>query len=185
MQIKLAVERVFRSRAPGKFRLTVLRPTAVFGPGGRNLVKLVQAVESASEWSNYIRSCLYGDRRMHLVSIGTVLDALMFLLNRSGQQGDDETFIVSEDAEPMNNFRDIEHLVMTEFGRPAYRLPRVELPGIVLQSLLHLMGRSDTQPRRIYRADKLFGLGFEKSAPLPESLHAYLSWYRQRYQAQR
>jgi hypothetical protein len=37
---KLKIEQVFLDISLGKFEMTILRPTAVFGDGGKNLVKL-------------------------------------------------------------------------------------------------------------------------------------------------
>ena len=57
----------------------ILRFGAVFGPGGRNLVAFAREARRASRAKLMTRRVLYGSRRLHLVSVEKVADALRFL----------------------------------------------------------------------------------------------------------
>jgi nucleoside-diphosphate-sugar epimerase len=76
---KLAVERVLLGYAEDGLEITALRPTAVFGPGGRNLIKLAHDLLHRPRLVNYLKSCVQGRRKMNLVCVANVVAALIFL----------------------------------------------------------------------------------------------------------
>lgn len=172
---KLAMEAYFRQLSPST---TVLRPTAVFGSGGRNLMKLADDLTRRPRWLNYVKSSLQGSRRMNLIHVDNVVAALEFLAAASDVAG--EVFIVSDDEYPTNNFRDVEQILMRELGVAAYRLPSTPVPPLVLSSLLRLAGRSNVNPERTYDASKILGRGLRKPRPLDEGLRDFAAWYRAR-----
>jgi nucleoside-diphosphate-sugar epimerase len=150
---KFEIERHLSNMAQGNFDLGILRPTAVFGEGGRNLEKLVGDLLHGRRWVNYIRSCIYNRRRMNLVPVDHVVAAIRFLSNMPGRlQG--EKFILAQDDEPMNNYRDIEKYLMRGLGVSDYAIPRCPLPDRFLSALLRSTGRSNTNPPRIYSSRK-------------------------------
>lgn len=172
---KLALEACFRQELPGT---TVLRPTAVFGAGGRNLVKLAADLVGRPRWLNYLKSSVQGSRRMNLVHVDNVVAALEFLAAASDVAG--EVFIISDDEYPANNFRDVERLLMRELGVAAYRLRSMPAPALVLSSVLRLAGRSNVNPGRTYDASKILGRGLKKPMPFDEGLRSFAAWYRAR-----
>ena len=113
----------------------MLRPTAVFGSGGKNLVKLVNDLRCRSKLYNYLKSCLYQRRSMNLVSVETVADSIKYFI-KSPQAYDHEVFIVSDDEYPENNFIDVERQLKNALGIPDYRLKRIDLPLMTLATLL-------------------------------------------------
>jgi nucleoside-diphosphate-sugar epimerase len=69
---KHAVEQILERHASGRFELVVLRPTAVFGPGGRNLETLALRILRQPWPRRYLRACLMGRRRLHAVDVECV-----------------------------------------------------------------------------------------------------------------
>ena len=112
---KLAIEKALHEKSAGKFELAILRPTAVFGPGGRNLLKLARDLTVGNRTVNYLKSCFQGRRKMNLVCVENVIAALVFLINPD-KPLHQEIFIVSDDESPINNYRDIEMRLMQRFG---------------------------------------------------------------------
>ncbi len=173
---KLAIESLLRDKARGKFELVILRPTAVFGAGGRNLLKLARDLTKSSRLTNYLRSCAYGRRRMHLVDVDNVAAAAAFLL-ATRSPVDQEIFIISDDEAPENNFHDVEQYLMRAFAIPEYAVPPVAVPAAALSLLLRLRGRSMLDPATVFVGDKLKDLGFIKPVNFMAGLATFARWY--------
>ena len=174
---KLEVERAILEGAYGHFEAAILRPTAVFGAGGENLKKLVRDLTIGNRLRNYLKSCLFGNRRMNLVYVANVVAAILFLVNYKGELVG-EVFNISDADSPLNNFADVEHILMRELNIPAYRCARIPVPQGVLAFLLGLLGRDNINPRCDYSQEKLFGLGFVRPVSFEAGLAEYASWYR-------
>ncbi len=177
---KLQIEELLKSKAQGRFELAILRPTAVFGPGGRNLIKLADDLTHGNRILNYIKSCLFNHRRMNLVYVDTVVSALLFLAF-TAQKMNGDTFIISDDEYPMNNYRDIETYLIKEFGCRDYPLPRIPLRPFLLSCMLRLAGRSNSNPHRIYRSEKIQSLGYQKETSFETGLASFSEWYKEAY----
>jgi nucleoside-diphosphate-sugar epimerase len=176
---KLAVERlVLRERNYG-FETAILRPTAVFGPGGKNLVKLAENLLRQPRAVNYVRSCLQGRRRMNLVHVDNVAAALAFLIDAPRDIGG-EIYIVSDDESPLNNYRDVEQRLARGLDIPYYPLPPIAMPRAALSLALKVIGRTNTNPGRTYDSSKLVRAGFRKPMTLERGLASFASWYRSR-----
>ena len=173
---KLAVENFLWQEYGRLFEIVILRPTAVFGPGGKNLLKLADGLTRGNRIANYLKSCLFNERRMNLVCIANVVAAILFLIEAQGKLGG-EIFIVSDDEDPANNFRDVERCLMERFSIPDYRLPRIVIPPVALSFLLLLMGRSNLNPRAVYDGGKLAATGFRKPVSFREGLRFFAAWY--------
>lgn len=177
---KLHIEDLLKAKARGHFELAILRPTAVFGPGGKNLLKLAGDLTAGRASLNYLKSCLYGSRRMNLVYVDTVVSVLLFLAF-TAQEMNGDTFIISDDESPMNNYHDIETYLIREFGCGDYPVPRIPLPPFLLSRMLRLAGRSNSNPNRGYRSEKIRSLGFRKTTSFETGLSSFAEWYRQEY----
>jgi len=171
---KLQMEQILLEMSAGQFELTILRPTAVFGPGGRNLLKLAQGLAGKNMWVNYIKSSLFGRRSMNLVAVENVVAALEYLI-RAGDI-DRQIFIISDDDSPLNNYRDIEGRLLAAFGRSCV-MPRLPIPGFVLMWLLRLIGRSNSNPSVKYSNRKLAERGFCKPRELGGAVDDFAKWY--------
>jgi nucleoside-diphosphate-sugar epimerase len=177
---KLALEETLQEKSAGKFELAILRPTAVFGPGGRNLLKLAKDLTVGSRTVNYLKSCLQGRRKMNLICVENVIAALVFLIN-TDRPLHQEIFIVSDDESPINNYRDVEMRLMQRFGMSDYTFPPVPIPDFMLALLLRLAGRSNMNPRRVYDGHRLTTLGYRKPVTFEAGLSSFGDWYKNRY----
>jgi nucleoside-diphosphate-sugar epimerase len=179
---KLKIEQLILTMAKGHFETVMLRPTAVFGPGpgGKQLKKLTADLIHGSRWRNYLKSCLFGQRRMNLVYIGNVVAAILFLIQHA-QPIKEDVLIVSDDAFPNNNFMAVERYLMHSLGLPDYPLPRIPIPLGFLTLLLQGLGRDNINPRCSYSQKKLEDLGFRSPVDFETGLSHYADW-RRRYQ---
>lgn len=180
-RIKLAQESAWRDHAAGRFELAIARPTAVFGAGGRNLLKLADAIVSGNPIVNYLRSALFGTRRMHLIHVDCVVSALEHLaFHETSWKG--ETFIIADDDDPLNNFRDVERMLRTGLGSGSTAIPQVCLPSSMLRMALQLAGRSDADPYRCYDGGQLRETGWCQPCSLEAGLLSFAQWYRAQHQ---
>ena len=170
------LEEILREKTRGSIETIILRPTAVFGPEGRNLLKLADSLRSGSLLINYLKSCIYQLRRMNLVCVENVVGAIEFFI-RADQVMHGETFIVSDDEDPANNYRDIERYLMKRLGRATYPVPPVSLPFPILRAMLRLAGRSNDNPGLVYDGGKILSAGFKKPVTFSEGLARFADWY--------
>ena len=181
-RVKLEIERTLTDEARDTFELAILRPTAVFGPGSENLCKMAASLLRDGAWSRFVRSSVFGRRNLNLVCVGNVVAALMFLAARRQAQPV-ETYLISDDHDPINNYRDVERLLAAHLGRGAITLPRLPVPPIVLSLLLRATGRSSVDPFRVYDMSRLRRAGFEPPVSVSEGLREFASWYRESHEA--
>lgn len=172
---KLAIEEIFREKARGNYQLVILRPTAVFGPGGRNLIKMANDLVQGPRIVNRLRSFANGSRRMNLVAVENVAAAAIHLLEAAEVDG--ETFIISDDEHAQNNFRDVEECLLRALDLPQYSV-HAKLPADMLGLVLRLRGRSLTNPDTRFSVDKLAATGFAKPTTFDRALAAFGAWYK-------
>jgi nucleoside-diphosphate-sugar epimerase len=177
---KHAVEQILERHASGRFELVVLRPTAVFGPGGRNLETLALRVLRQPWPRRYIRACLMGRRRLHAVDVECVAAAALFLADAT-LSAPAERFLVSQDDDPANHYTAVEHFFTERFRAKAYPLPPIALPAGMLALALRAAGRSNVDPYRCYSAAKLARRGFAAPRPLAAGLEEYARWIGQQH----
>ena len=178
--VKYEVESAILNAAHDDFDIAILRPTAVFGPGGRNLKRLAANLVAGNRLLNYLKSCLFGSRRMNLVHVANVVAAILFLIDRQ-EDIDGEVFIVSDDYAIANNFAEVERTLMHLLDCSDYALPRIPLPQWILSLLLRLLGRNNINPSCNYAQNKLQNLGFKRPVIFEDGLMEYANWYRSRY----
>ena len=174
---KLKVEALLRGASQGGFDLVMLRPTSIFGPGAEPLKKLTRDLFAQRWVMNYMRSCLFGRRRMNLVHIDNVTAAIIFVANRV-QNFSSQVLIVSDDDARANNFRDVESALLHGFDLPAYSFPPVNIPFGVLSTLLRFLGRNNVNPRCNYSCQRIQSLGFHRPMTFEAGLAEYIADYR-------
>ncbi len=176
---KYKIENLLEREANDHFELIIIRPTAVFGPNGKNLIKFIEAFKFGNPVINYFRACLYSKRRMNLVSINTVVSSIKFLIevNISHKQ---ETYIVSEDEEAKNNFYDIEKMIREFMYIKYYSIPVIKLPSIILKLFLKFKHRSNVNPETRFSSKKIQKLGFRKLQSFEKSLQKYIEYYQEK-----
>ena len=175
-KVKLAIEEVWHKHAIGAFELGIARPTAVFGPHGKNLLKLAHALTAGSRTVNYVRSSLFAHRRMNLLCVRDFVAALELLIDYE-MPLHGETFIVSDDGAPANNYRDVERALMLGMGVRDYAVAPLPVPHSALAGLLRLMGPAKADPFRTYDSSLLTRAGWRKPCGLEQGLREFAAWY--------
>lgn len=174
---KLGIEDAFARRAAGAFELVVLRPTAVFGPGGRNLVALATHLRTRTDLLNYLHSSLAGRRTMNLVAVENVVAAIQHLTGAPAAVANG-VYLVSDDDDPLNNFRDVERALMTGLGRCDYPVPPLPAPASALRLAARLTGRGFANPRRRFDNGRLAATGCTKRVTLRQALPRFAEWFQ-------
>jgi nucleoside-diphosphate-sugar epimerase len=180
---KLKIERAIRAAAHGNFEISILRPTSVFGLDGEPLKKLAADLVAGNRLLNYLKSCLFGYRRMNLVHVTNVVAAISFLTSYQ-ENVDGEVFIISDDDAIANNFAEVERTLMRFLDCPDYALPPIPLPQWALSLLLRFLGRNNINPNCNYSQSKLQNLGFKRSVIFEDGLMEYASWCRVKYRVE-
>ena len=175
---KLSVERLFLNKYGDSFEVVILRPTGVFGPGGQNLLKMANDLSRGKKFKNYLKSCLFNQRKMNLVYIDNVISAIVFLIDTPQNIGQ-EIFIISDDEYQSNNYRDIEKHMIKRFGYKDYYFPRFPTSSVVLSFLLRMYGKSNLNPNSIYDCRKILNAGFKKPVLFKEALDYFTDWYKE------
>ena len=152
----VAVERILESSFP---EVVVMRLGAVFGSGGRNILALADEMHDAPDWKLALRRSLYGRRRMHLVSVESVVDALAEAAFHSSQQLP-HLAIVTEDAAEQNNFAFVQNILAAQFGRRLFdKTPA--LPAKLLRTALRFRGLPAAVATRRYSDENAASFKFE------------------------
>lgn len=173
---KYALEGELLERCRERVCLIILRPTAVFGLGGRNLVRMLQDLTVGPRWKAWLKSSLYDQRRMNLLSVDNLVAAIQHALADEALACGGH-YIVADDDQPGNRYRAIEQRVMQRLGIPDYRLPRLPLAAPLLHLLLRLRGRSNSDPQRSYDGARLLASGCARAVSLDEALNAFIDDY--------
>lgn len=176
-QTKLEMERLLLSKASTSFEVTILRPTAVFGAGGKNLIKLADSLNKGNRLINYLKSSIFKDRSLNLVCVDNVVAALVFL-GETERNVDGEVFIISDDSSARNNYRDVEDLLIKKLSLTAYPMPRIPVPLFILEFLLKLAGRPQGNPSVKFSDQKLASFGFRKPVDFEMGVDRFVDWYQ-------
>jgi len=174
---KLLIEQELLSSSNNRYEYVNVRPTAVYGPEGQALMKLISNLLNGNGLANYLRACLFNDRTMNLVHITNVVGAILFLIH-SGKNVDRETYIVSEDYDSNNTYSYIESYLLSRLTKRPYLIPRVPLPPVFLSLLLRAMGRDLINPKMTYSTKKLQSIGFKYITSLESGLDELCDWYK-------
>ncbi len=174
---KLSAEKVLQGKLAGRVDLGILRPTAVFGAGGKNLIKLADNLTRRGFFYRNVLRFIHGTRHMHLVSVGDVVDAIVFLaLTPKMLEGN--VFLVSSDEEPANNYQAVDAILGAALGKRSCR-SSFSLPRPLLRFLLRAIGRSQANPALIYDSSKIRLWGFKASSDFNSSLEEFAKAYMQ------
>lgn len=172
---KLEIENIIMQENSRNCETVILRPTAVFGVGGKNLNKLVNDLCYGNRTKNYVKSCLYGDRTMNMVPVSNVVSALSFLAMCDNKIGGEKYIIANDDAKG-NSYKSIENEFIKVLGIKRYFFPRIIIPRFILRLILTLMCISNNDPRRIYSTKKLEELGWNNSTNFDIEIIKYAEW---------
>jgi len=169
---KLCIEDKITSISLGKIGLIILRPTAIFGDGGVNLVKIVNSILHDSYLKNMMYVMTNKYRKMHLVHINTVVQSILYL-SFIEKNISKEVFIVSSDNEACNNYFKVVQCLTKSLGVGQY--PKLFLPFSekIVKLILTLTGRSQINPCQIYSSQKIIQYGFKYSSNFIQELNEF------------
>jgi len=171
---KLEIELLLRETLRGRVPLRILRPVAVFGPGGKNLVSLAAHVSGSSRSRIALRMAVMGARQMNLVAIENVAAAIVHLLT-AGDDG--EAMIVADDQAPHNDYINVAQHLMEGMGLAPVS-PPVDL-SFGLSLALRLMGRRLDNPATRFSAQRLRDSGYRPVIELDHAVRQFGRWYGQ------
>jgi len=171
------IEKYLLTASKDIFEVVILRPTAVFGANGNNLVKLANALLTNWRSVNYFKSCLFNYRKMNLVYVDNVVSAITFLAAADRETVNKQVFIISDNEDPSNNYRDIEMFLMNYFKQKKYLSPVIPIPLCILSVLLKCIGRTNCNPSAIYSCQKIINAGFKKPVPFKDGLRKFAEWH--------
>lgn len=158
------------------FEVCILRPTAVFGVKGKNLVKLARDLSTGSRFFNYLKSCVYNNRSMNLVAVENVVGGLVFL-SITNKDIDKNIYIVSDDEYRENTFRNLEKILMNRLSIADYSLTRITCPVFVLNFILKIIGQSNTNAERRYSSRKIESIGYRKEIEFLDAIYSFCDYY--------
>lgn len=173
---KYAVEQMLLQQSGASCETVILRPTAVFGVNGKNLLKTVDDIRYGCRLVNHIKSCVYGTRKMNLVPVEDVVGAIRFLCDYAGNLNK-QVFIISSDDACNNNYKYIEDAISRKLGKRLPLLPYIKLPLFVLKCLLFFTGRTAIEPMTTYSSEKIHKLGYVSPVSFEAALERFLDWY--------
>jgi len=174
---KLLIEKMIHAGSEGRFEFVNTRPKEVYGPGGQALKKLINNLVNGNNLVNYLRSCLFNVRVLNLVHVSNVVAAIIFFVETDNAI-DGETYIISEDFDPINNYKYVEAYLLGRLTNRRYLISPVQLPLMILSLFLRLLGRDSSDPRIQYNAEKIKNIGFEYVVPLNSGLDELIEWYQ-------
>ena len=169
---KLILEDHLLSAASKDLDVVVLRPTAVVGYGGKNLLKLTHSLLYGSRIINYIKICVLNNMPMHIVPVRNVVSALLYV-SFYPKRFDGEVFIVSSDEDVDNNFQKINEILLHELGLNSTKFPYIILPRILQSLLFKLIKRNDINMNRTYDSKKISDYGFEPNDSVNEAVRQF------------
>ncbi|KTC66037.1 UDP-glucose 4-epimerase (Galactowaldenase) (UDP-galactose 4-epimerase) (plasmid) [Legionella adelaidensis] len=173
---KMAIEELLMKKFSGELEIIILRPTQVFGPGGKNLLKLIHDLSHKTKFKNYLKSCLLSQRKMNLVYIENVIEALYFLMTKKDLQFN--TYVISDDEDYSNEFKNVESLIKAELNIQESKIPHLFLPLFFYTAIYKIISKGNIHPRASFINLNLKQEGFKKPVHFKEGLKNFLNWYK-------
>ena len=168
---KLRLEQQLEKALAGRVDLVILRPTAVFGPGGQNALKIANDLRRDARLKGSLRWSFLRRRRLNLVAVSNVVEAIVFVLMRE-EPFRGERFIVSDDEDPSNNYGD----VATELAKSLridFHPSMIPLLDRLVPLALRLRRRSLTNPNTRFSSAKLRRAGYRPAIALRDELDRF------------
>ena len=172
---KLEIENVLIEDLKNEIEIVIVRPTAVFGENGKNLVKLANELLGGSRFEVFFKTVIFSKRKMNLVCVENVAEAIYFLATHKGDISG--YYIISDDDGKENNYYDVVRLICKHFNLPRVKIFYLPFQSLLLSVLLKLRRRSNTNLQRIYSSEKLLKLGYKKAVNFQDGIRSFADWY--------
>ena len=174
-KVKISLENIALSALSSGVDIGILRPTAIVGPRGKNLLKLIHRLKHGSKFVNYLRTCILGSMPMHLVPIEDVSAALLHLAT-SVTPLNGGIFIISADQDVDNNYRRVEKIVLDALDLKQIAFPCIVPPKSFLSLVFKLTNRNDINMGRVYDSQKLYDHGFKPTGSVKRAIEEFVSF---------
>lgn len=169
---KYDIEMVFMGAARSDLKVYILRPTAVVGPGGQNLKKMLSEILEGNNVINFIRSSIHGKRKLNLVPVEDVVRSLFHLCNQPSIPSG--IYICSADDDPDNRYDRVEEIIRVALKK-GRRMASLRLPGDILDILLKASRAGSGQfANRHYSSKKLFSTGFQRTEKISNAVREFV-----------
>jgi len=168
-QTKYAIEQHLELFFKNKIELIIIRPTAVFGEGGLNLLKIIDCLKYKSRFFNTFLIMIYGKRNMHLLPVKEVVKCIDFLL-QSKKNLSGEKFIISQDQNKLNTYFELVQYLAKKLGHKPYFSLNIPLAPKLLKLILFLKGRSQVNTIQIFDSQKLYNFGFSSNVDFSKEI---------------
>ena len=171
-KVKMEVEKIVLSGLSKGIDIAILRPTAIVGYGGKNLLKLSNSLMYGNKFINYLKRCILADMPMHLIPVRNVVSALMHLaLLENNLNGN--IFLVSDDRDINNNFSNVEEILLDALELENTKFPRIFIPKIFQSALFKIFKRNDLNPNRVYVSKKITDYGFKPIDTVKDAIYQF------------
>ncbi len=168
---KYDIEKIFMGAASHNLGVCILRPTAVIGPSGQNLKKMLSEILGGNNVGNFIRSSIHGKRALNLVPVRDVVSAIFHLCKHSTPSG---IYICSADDDPDNRYDRVEEVIRAVLGKERQLTP-FRLPDRILDILLKASRTGSGQfANRHYSSKKLFSTGFQRTEKISDAVREFV-----------
>ena len=175
---KLAIEHLLLSRFKDKVELIIVRPTAVFGIGGLNLIQTIRTLKGKSRIIIIILMMINRHRNLHLVTVDEVVRSIYHLSNLQ-QDLSGEKFIISQDGHLHNRYSELIKYLGMKYGNKSYSLIYIPFSKAILMLILKLRGRSQINPSQIYSSQKLRDYGFYSNSDFTKEIDKFFLLYEE------
>ena len=159
--IKHTIDDIFIERFEGSdSTLIILKPTAIFGAGGMNLLKMYNEICSEFRFLTFIKSKMNSKRNAHLIPVRDVVEVILFFIERPVSEKI-ETFIISRDK-CARTYGEVEDEMRKILNGSRPRRSGFPLPIWFTEIALFLRGVSDYKVKTIYSGQKLLDNGYQQ-----------------------
>jgi nucleoside-diphosphate-sugar epimerase len=169
---KLAIELLLISRFKGKVELIIVRPTAVFGVGGLNLVKTIDTLKNKPRILNILIIMVNQNRNLHLIPVKEVVKSIYYLATLN-QDLSGEKFIISNDEHSYNNYSVLVEYLTIKLGHKSYKFTYIPFSNSFLTMLLKFRGRSQVNPIQVFSNQKLLDHGFHSNTNFTKEIDKF------------
>ena len=170
---KLQIESCFLDSVLN-FNLIILRPTAVFGMDGKNLIKNINSAKNSSFIINFFKMITLGNRHMHLVSVENVINTMDFFIDDNSNIKI-EIFFISQDNDSFNYYKNVYPMILEHLNKFSFSyISNLAIPKYFLTYLLMFFNKRYEEVSCVYSPErlKIRGVSFENS--LEDSIKRYL-----------